>query len=80
VAHEFYDIGANASALADSVHNSSKIVIGQNQISGLLGHVTAILPHRNAHVRGLQGGSIVDTIAWKGRRAGGRERERERER
>ena len=62
----FFDIFVNAAAFRDGLRDGGEIVVGQNQIGGVFGHVGSRDAHGDAHVGGLQRGSVVDTVAGHG--------------
>jgi len=38
------------------------LVIGENQVGGLLSHITPVLAHSDAHVCGLERGCVVNAV------------------
>jgi hypothetical protein len=50
------------------------LVIGEDEVGGLLGHVAPVLAHGDAHVCGLERRSVIHAVAWEGGwEEGGRE-------
>ena len=48
------------------------LVIGENQIGGLLGHVAPVLAHGDTHVSSLERRSVIHAVAWEDWREGRR--------
>ena len=57
------DVVVNPTALLYSPHNGGKIVIRQDHIRHIFGHVRTGDPHTHANVCGLDGGRVVDAVA-----------------
>jgi hypothetical protein len=66
VAHGLAQIAEDAPALAHGTHDGGKVVVNQHDGRGLARHVGAASPHGHAHVRGLEGRRVVDTITRHG--------------
>lgn len=60
--HKLLNVGERAAALLDGGENRSKVVVGENEITGVLGDVGPCT-HSDSYIRSLQGGAIVDSIA-----------------
>lgn len=52
--HEFLNIIKNAAAFFNTVDDRSEVVIGQNQLGGILRNIRSILAHRNTDIGTLQ--------------------------
>ena len=63
VEHELADVGVDRAALLDRVDDRGEVVIGQDHVRGLLGHVRARDAHGDADVGLLEGGGVVDAVA-----------------
>mmetsp|Transcript_23970 Transcript_23970/g.52460 ORF Transcript_23970/g.52460 Transcript_23970/m.52460 type:complete len:217 (-) Transcript_23970:1977-2627(-) len=60
-------VGINRASLFDRRNNRSKVIVGQNHIGSLLGHLRSGNSHGNTD-RGLfEGGGIVDSVPCHGR-------------
>ena len=53
-------------ALADGAHDGGEVVVGQDHVRHVLGHVGAGDAHAHADVGGLDGGGVVDAVAGHG--------------
>lgn len=65
VEDKLLDIVENAATLFNSVEDGGKVIIGQNNICRLLGHVGASA-HGNTDICALKTRAIVDTVAGHG--------------
>jgi len=56
-------VGLDASAQGDRLHQAAEVVVQQHQIGRLPRHGRPPLAHRHTDVGGLEGGGIVDAVA-----------------
>ena len=66
VRHGLAQVVKNAPPQPHSVHQSCKVVVQQHDGRRLPRHVGAAFTHGHTHMRGLQGGRIVDPVAGHG--------------
>ncbi len=64
--HRLTDIFIDTPALLDGPLNGSKVVVRQNDLRGLSGHIRTVPSHGNPNVRSLQGRRIVHTVSGHG--------------
>ncbi|TKW54492.1 hypothetical protein CTA1_5030 [Colletotrichum tanaceti] len=69
VQHELLDVVKHAAALLDGVEDRGEVVVGEDYVRGLLGHVGAALSHGDADIGALQTGGVVDAVARHGHEA-----------
>lgn len=63
VADELDDVGPDAAALFDGLGDGVELVVGDDDVGGLLRHVGAVLAHGDAHVRAL---AVSEAVWWRG--------------
>ena len=63
IADRFSDVIINSPSVFYGLHNRSKIIVHQDEVSRLTGNLTAAFAHCDTDVRILQSGRIVDAIA-----------------
>ena len=61
--HELADVGIDDPPLLDGRDDAGEIVVGEDHVRRLLGHVRAGDAHGDADVRPLQGRRVVDAVA-----------------
>lgn len=69
VQDELLDVVKHAAALLDGVEDAGKVVVGEDDVGGLLGDVRAALAHGDADVCALEGRRVVDAVARHGHEA-----------
>lgn len=69
VRDELLDVVEHAAALFDGVQDAGEVVVGEDDVAGVLCHVAAVLAHGDADVGALQRGRVVDAVARHGREA-----------
>ena len=63
VSQEFTDVVENATAFAHRLDDGAEVVVGEDHLGTLLGNFGTGDAHRDADVRGFDGGSIVYAVA-----------------
>ena len=63
---EVADVVEDGLALVDGVEDAEQLVVGEDDVRGLLGDVRARDAHGDADVRGLERGRVVDAVARHG--------------
>jgi hypothetical protein len=61
-------VAPEAAAFQQGIDQGGEVVVGENDVGGLPGHLGAALAHGHAHVGQPQRGSVVDAVAGHGHR------------